>query len=412
MTTTAPEVDARELRDGVMAFIDAEVLTIQAEIEDILHDPRRYWREDGRLCDEVVDARRRARVASARAGYYTMFCPEELGGGGLGAGVYFTVWESICRRFGSPQTQLPFYVLAHTSTGPTALWLHASAELRATMLPRLLAGESQGAFAMSEPNAGSDAWGMQSTAVRDGDEWVLNGTKQWATWGPTADWIITFAIDDKERFAARRGGLTAFFVPTNSPGYRLDSIVGTYDELGGEECILSFNDVRIPDEYRLGPVGEGFAVAMQGSAGLKLTKVGRTVGLATWAYQKALEYSKVRRTFGKTLSEHQTVQNMLAESRIDIQIGRLFAKDVAAKLDNGAPVRGESAMMDAWVFEAMYRVYDRSVQILGGMGISNELRMTHGFHMLRTARFSEGPTEVQMRMVANHILRGNLDVEW
>ncbi len=239
MTTTDPGISSRALRDGLMSFIRAEIMPIQEKIARIFEDPRLFWREDGRACQQVVDARREARMASARAGYYTMFCPKELGGGGLGARAYFEVWEPISRTFGSPHTQLPYFVLAHTSTGPTALWLHASESLRAEWLPRLMAGEAQGSFAMSEPNAGSDAWMMTTTAKRDGDEWVLNGTKQWATHAPTADWVITFAVTNRERFAARKGGVTAFFVPTNTPGYRIDSIVTSPMVLPRASCTMA-----------------------------------------------------------------------------------------------------------------------------------------------------------------------------
>jgi acyl-CoA dehydrogenase len=406
MTTTNPaSVDAAELQHGLFAFIEQEVMPIQREVEHLLHDPRRFWAEDGTVAPAVLDARARTRQASARAGFYTMFCPEELGGGGLGSRLYFDIWEELCYRYGSPQTQMPFYVLAHTSTGPSALWLHASEELKGKVIEPLSRGELVGAFAMSEPDAGSDAWMMTTRAVRDGDEWVINGSKMWATYGPTADFVITFAVTDPERFAARRGGLTCFYVPTDSPGYKVDSIVKCYDELGGEECIITYDDVRVPDQHRLGPVGDGFNVAMQGSGQLKLTKTGRTIGLTRWSIDRALAYAEVRRTFGHTLHDHQTIQNMLAESCTEVYASKAMAWDIADKLDRGLDPHFERSMANSFIFEAMYRAYDRSMQILGGMSIANETNMIQGWHTLRVCRMSEGPTEVQRRAVARQLLR-------
>ncbi|MGE0136936.1 MAG: acyl-CoA dehydrogenase family protein [Ilumatobacteraceae bacterium] len=399
------ETSARELHDGLFAFIDQAIMPIQREIEHLLHDPRRYWAEDGRVAPEILDARQRTRQASAAAGFYTMFCPTEFGGGGLGSRMYFDVWEELCYRYGSPQTQLPFVVLAHTSTGPSALWLHASDELKDEVIGPLSRGELAGSFAMSEPDAGSDAWMMTTKATRDGDEWVINGSKMWATYGPTADFVITFAVTDAERFAERKGGLTCFYVPADAPGYKVDSIVKCWDEPGGEECIITFDDVRIPDRYRVGPVGEGFRVAMQGSGQLKLTKTGRTIGLARWSVDRALEFARVRKTFGKTLDEHQSIQNMLADSCTEIYASKAMAWDIADKLDRGLDPHFERSMANTFVFEAMYRVYDRSMQILGGMSLANESNMIQGWHTLRVCRISEGPTEVQRRAVARHVLR-------
>lgn len=403
-------VNAAQLKDGLFAFIDREVMPIQEGLGEYFTNPRLYWREDGRLSDEVLQARKQVRMASARAGYYTAFCPVELGGEGLGARLYYEVFEELLHRYGPPNHQMPMYVLAHTSTGPTALWNHASDALKAEVLPPLSRGELQGAFAMSEPDAGSDAWGIKTAAVKDGDEWVLNGQKQWASWAPTADFVTTFAVTDQAAFSARKGGLTCFYVPTSTPGYRLESIVPVLGDIGGEECILSYNDLRIPDTYRMGPEGEGFAVGMQGSNQLKMTKLARTTGMSRWAHEQALAYAQVRRTFGKTISEHQTIQNMLAENAIEIYTMRLMGASLAEKLDAGTSVRGEHAMADAFVFAASNRVFDRSMQILGGMGMTNDARLFSGWQLTRIARISEGPTEIQMRTIANELLRGRLRI--
>jgi acyl-CoA dehydrogenase len=147
---------------------------------------------------------------------------------------------------------------------------------------------------------------------------------------------------------------------------------------------------------------------MQGSHGLKMTKIGRATGLARWAHEKALAYAKVRETFGKTLTEHQTIQNMLAQNAIDIYTCKLMGHDLAKKLDAGTQVRGEHAMADAFVFDASYKVLDRSMQICGGMGMTNAAELIGAWPTLRIARISEGPTEIQMRMIAQELIRGRL----
>jgi acyl-CoA dehydrogenase len=190
----------------------------------------------------------------------------------------------------------------------------------------------------------------------------------------------------------------------------MESIVRVFDEIGGEEAILSFSDVRIPDTYRIGPANQGFRVAMQGSDQLRLTKLGRVIGLGRWALGQAFEYSQSRRTFGKALSEHQTVQNMLAESCIRVHAAKLMSIDLADKIDRGESVRAETAMTHAYTVEAMYEVYDRAMQVLGGMGLANETGFINGWHHIRVARIAEGPTEIQLRTIMNQLLRGGVSL--
>ena len=406
MVSADTHVTSKDLQNGLFAFIDSEIRRIEGEHAEYFGGTGSYWGSDGRLPDEIVGARRKARMASAEAGYYTMFCPTELGGGGLGARAYFDVWEELCFRYGSPQTQLAFHVLAHTSTGPSALWLYASSSLKEAIIEKLARGELQGSFAMSEPNAGSDAWMMSTRARSEGSTWVLNGTKQWASYSPTADFLLTFAVTDPETYRKRRGGLTCFYVPTDTPGYAMDSLVPTFNEEGSEEAILSFTDLRIPDEYRIGEVDDGFRVAMQGSGQLKLTKMGRTLGLARWSLEKAIEYASVRQTFGTTLINHETIRNMLSASSVDLYAGLCMAREIADRLDTGDDCRFERSMANAFIFEAAYRVYDRSMEVLGGMSLANETRMIAGWHTLRACRISEGSTEIQIRAVGKGLLRG------
>jgi acyl-CoA dehydrogenase len=165
--------------------------------------------------------------------------------------------------------------------------------------------------------------------------------------------------------------------------------------------------VRVPDEYRLGEVGAGFYVAMQGSGQLKLTKMGRTIGLARWALDRAIEYALVRETFGEKLIDHQTIRNMLSESSIEIFAAKAMSYVIAERLDAGEDAHFERSMANAYIFDAMYRVYDRAMQTIGGMSLANDTGMIAGWHTLRVCRMSEGPTEVQLRAVGKSLVKGS-----
>ena len=257
-------VDEKQLIRGLHEFIDREVMPLQAALGETFENPRLYYQEDGREAKEITEARREARMASARAGYYTMFCPKEFGGADLGIRLWFLCWESIFHRYGAPTNQLPYFVLSHFTGGPHEVWQHASESLKGKIIPDLSAGKLQGCFGMSEPDAGSDAWMMRTAAVRDDGDWVINGSKQWTSWAPSADFVMVYAVTNKELAAERKRGITCFYVPTIAPGFRIESIIKLFGQLGGNEAVLSFTDVRVPDEYRVGEVDKGFALAMLG----------------------------------------------------------------------------------------------------------------------------------------------------
>ena len=187
---------------------------------------------------ELVEAKREVRRSSARAGYYTMFCPENLGGGGLGSETFFLVMEALYQRYGAG-SDLVYDMISHWASGPSGLWDHVSPRLAADIRPRVFSGELLGCFGMSEPEAGSDAWGMKSSAVRDGDGWIINGSKQWTSFAPWADYCMVMAVTDSESAARHRGGISCFYVPTSAPGFTVESVIGMHGELGGSEAILS-----------------------------------------------------------------------------------------------------------------------------------------------------------------------------
>lgn len=393
--------------DGLLDFVRSEVAPLEQSLGEVLDDPRLYYQEDGKQADALTQAQRTVRMASARAGYYAMFCPTEIGGGGLGERLQFLCWEKLHHRYG-PGELLAYRTISHWASGPSAIWSRAASLLSQDVLPRVMAGDLQGCFGMSEPDAGSDAWRMKTSAVRDGDDWLLNGSKQWTSFAPTADYVLAFAVTNPELAQAHRGGITCFYVPTSTPGFGMDSIIKLFGEIGGREGILSFGDVRVPDEYRIGELDRGFELAMLGATRGRFYNTARSVGLGRWAMERSIEYAKGRSTFGKPISEHQAIQHMLADCAVEIYAARTMGLDCAGKAEAGEDVRREAAMAKLFATNAATRIFDRAMQIHGGMGFTNELRLHEGWKTVRTIRVADGTDEILRNTIAKALLRGHI----
>lgn len=263
-------------------------------------------------------------------------------------------------------------------------------------------------FGMSEPDAGSDAWMMTTRARREGSDWVINGTKQWTSNAPYADYCYLFAVTDQEVHKQRMGGVSCFLVPMSAPGVSVDSVVRLFGEIGGNEGITSFTDVRVPGENLIGIEGQGFKLAMGGVSMGRVYNCARAVGQSRWALEKAVEYAKTRRTFGRPIAEHQGVSFKLAESAMDIYAARCAARDLTARLDRGErPIR-ELAMAKAICAEAFLRVIDRCMQVCGGMGLTNELRLYKAWQSARIMQLADGSAEILRETTAKRLLRGEV----
>jgi acyl-CoA dehydrogenase len=261
---------------------------------------------------------------------------------------------------------------------------------------------------MSEPDAGSDAWRMSTRARRDGDGWVINGTKQWISNSPYADYVFLFAVTDPELLRQRKGGVSCFFVPMTAEGAAVDSVIRLFGDVGGNEAILSFRDVRVPDSALVGELDNGFKLAMGGVGIGRTYNAARSVGLARWALEQAAEYAKVRVTFGRPIADYQGVSFQLADSAIDVHAGWLMALDLGERLDRGERAVREMAMAKAFCVEACYRVYERAMQICGGMGLTNELGLYKGWHQARRLKLADGSSEILRRTIAKQVLAGDL----
>jgi len=402
--------DEAQMIAGLHSFVDSTIMPIQHEIGSVFGNPRLYYDERGVESTQITEARRRARMESAKAGYYTMFCPTEFGGANRGFRAWFLCWESLFHRYGAPPTQLPFFILSHFTSGPHEVWQFASESLKAEVIPGLSSGKLQGAFALTEPSAGSDSFSMTTTAVRDGDDWVINGKKQWTSWAPVADFVMVYAVTNPALLQARKGGITCFYVPTNTAGYQLDAVIPMFGRLGGDEARISFQNVRVPDRYRVGEVDEGFKLALLGIRHGRLANAGRTLGLARWALDKAVTFAKTRKAFGVTISEHQTIQNYLAESAIDLYAGRAMALDCATRIDNGEDARAEVSMVKAFTTKVAFTSIDRSMQVHGALGLANETGLTEAWMNTRMTHVAEGTNEIQLRSIAQLLLSGRVNL--
>ena len=412
------ETLAKGIIDGMCGFIDAEVLPLEQQYRELLADERKLFKDDGRLVDEIAAARLTVRRKSAESGFYTLLAPAEVGGSGALFAAAVLVLEAIYRRYGPGRLLigwsngfLTMPILASFVDGPSHMFLNAGEGVRRDVLPQLLAGEKTLCFGLTEPDAGSDVWGLKSKAQRDGDDWVINGTKQWITNAPYADYAAVFAVTNPDLVAQRRGGITCFLVNATSEGYSVPSVLPVMGHPASDCGIITLDDVRVPNDRVMGEVDQGFQIGMLGISEGRLTIAAGCVGMSEWALDRCLEYAKERKTFGQPLAEHQAIQFMLAESAIDIFTAKQTAVKTAQLVD-ALPTTGrmpvkEISIAKAYSVEAAERVLDRAIQIHGGMGLSSELQFQEGYRIARTLRIPDGTAEIQRRTIARQLLRGD-----
>jgi acyl-CoA dehydrogenase len=401
------EVETSEVISGLLAFIDAVVLPLEDKNADLLHDPRNLYDARGALAPAATALAREVRIASAAADYYGMFCPTEIGGGGLGSRAMLEAYESVYRRYG-PARLLVEAVIAHWASGPSFLCAGFSPGMRDTLLADIMAGRVSTCFGMSEPNAGSDAWMMSTHARKDGDGWVISGTKQWTSNAPYADFCYLFAVTDPVIHRERKGGVSCFLVPMAAPGVSVDSVIRMFGHIGGNEAIVSFTDVRVPAANLIGAEGEGFRLAMGGVSLGRVFNSGRALGLSRWALERAVDYAKTRQTFGRPIAEYQGVSFKLAECAMDIYAAKGAARDLTERLDRGErPIR-ELAMSKAICAEAFLRVADRCMQVCGAMGLTNELEMYKAWHSAKAMQLADGSAEILRETIAKRLFRGEV----
>ena len=403
---------------GMLQFVESEVVPMEKELGSILTDERKFFDETGLARSEVLEARRDVRMKSAKAGYYGMFAPESVGGGGIGVRVMVFVEEALYRKFGPGRPLITWAkgflsqpVLASFVDGPSHMLMSVSDTVRKEFVPAIASGEKTVCFALSESEAGSDVWALKTRARRDGDDWVISGSKQWITNGPYADYPIVFAVTNEEMLAQHKGGITAFLVENTAPGYSLDGVLRVMGHQGGDCGSMTFDEVRVPADRVVGQLDQGFQVAMFGISEGRIAIASNMIGMCEYALDRSLEYAKQRKTFGQPIAEHQAIQFMLADMAIDIFTMKYMVLQTAALIETfpqtgRLPVK-EISIAKAYSVEKAQEVYDKAIQVHGGMGLSNELPLEEGFRICRTLRIPDGTGEIQRRTIARQMLRGD-----
>ncbi|WP_144730830.1 acyl-CoA dehydrogenase family protein [Extensimonas perlucida] len=403
--------DTQAIAEALLRFVEREVLPLEEQHRELLGSERTMFDARGRYVPEVLALRRQVRMRSAELGFYNLFGAESLGGGGQGALAMAHIQEALNHRVGPAHPLVQTVVISSPFTnGLSPVLRYLKPEVFALYGAGIASGEKTLCFGLSEPDAGSDVFGMKTRAVRDGDEWVITGTKQWITNSPYADYAMVFALTDPEAAARHKGGVTGFFVDTRAPGFAVPRVINTMGHLGGDTGVIVLEGVRVRDDHRLGEVGRGLQVAMDGVNTGRMGMAASCLGLARWALDQATEYAKVRKTFGVPIAEHQAIQFMLAESAMDIYAAKNMIQNCAWRLDTGRNATAQVSMVKAFSTEMLGRVMDRSIQIHGGMGLTNELRLEEGYRYARVMRIPDGTAEIQRRTIARQLLGGHVDL--
>ncbi|MGE4409324.1 MAG: acyl-CoA dehydrogenase family protein [Sphingobium sp.] len=332
-------------------------------------------------------------------GYFGMALPEEYGGLGLGALAQAAVQIELARL--PPQ----FWTELRPLMGPGAKNIihRASDAQRAQLLPGMATGEIPIAFALTEPNSGSDPGSMRTTAVRNADGWRINGSKTFISNGKKAKYVIVYAYTDKS--AGPRNGISAFLMPADTPGF---SVTGTIELMGTATpgvFELSFDECQVPADALLGEEGQGFRYALEGLNEGRINVGATAVGMGEYALELALEEAKVRPAFGGVISNFQAIQHYLANMATDMRAARLMLLDAAWRYDNGEKRRELASMAKLFATEAGSRTVDMAVQIFGGNGYCRGFAVERLYRDIRITRIYEGSSEIQRNTIARELLR-------
>jgi acyl-CoA dehydrogenase len=322
---------------------------------------------------------------------------------------YYVAWEHTFRLCG-PHNWLAVYAISHWAFGPSRLLERVTEEARGEILGGMLEGRTSMCFGLSEPGAGSDAAALTTKAVPDGNGWRISGRKIWTTNAPIADYCIIFAQTDPERAAARKGGISAFLVPTDAPGFEVESIIAMHGAVGGNEAQLVFEDIRVEPSQLVGELHDGFKNAVFGVSMGRIYNSARALGLARWSLELALDYAGTRQAFGKPISEYQGVTFPLAESAMELHGAHLMGLNAAMLLDKGELAIKELSMAKAYAVEVGARAIDRAMQTHGAMGFTNELGLTEAYNTVRVVNVADGTNEILRRTIAHRLLGGDVEL--
>ena len=326
-------------------------------------------------------------------GFLGMLVPEAYGGSDLGAIAYALALEEIAAADGALST----IVSVHSSVGCVPILRFGTDDQKQRFLPRLASGAWIGGFALTEPQAGSDASALRTRARRDGDHYVINGAKQFITNGKNGQMIIVFAVTDP---AAGKKGLSAFIVPTDTPGYAVTTVEHKLGQHSSDTCALSFTEMRVPVENRLGAEGEGYKIALANLEGGRIGIAAQAVGMARAALEHATAYAKERETFGQKIIDHQAVGFRLADMATQVEAARQLVLHAASLREAGLPCLAQASMAKLFASEMAERVCSAALQTLGGYGYLNDYPLERIARDVRVCQIYEGTSDVQRLVIA------------
>ncbi len=326
-------------------------------------------------------------------GFLGMLVPEEWGGSNLGTVAYALALEEIAAGDGACST----IVSVHSSVGCVPILRFGTEEQKQRFLPKMATGEWIGGFALTEPQAGSDASALKTRARRDGDHYVIDGSKQFITSGKNGSVVIAFAITDP---SAGKKGISAFIVPTDTPGYEVVSVEHKLGQHSSDTCALAFTNMRIPVENRLGDEGQGYKIALANLEGGRIGIAAQSVGMARAAFEAACAYAKERITFGKPIIQHQAVAFRLADMATKIETARQMVLHAAALREAGKPCLTEASMAKLVASEMAEQVCSAAIQIHGGYGYLADYPVERIYRDVRVCQIYEGTSDVQRLVIA------------
>lgn len=359
----------------------------RAEIGPHVHD----WDEHQKF---PIDAVKKM----GRLGYLGIIFPEEYGGAGLSYIDYAIVIEELSRV--DPSVGL--IVAAHNSLCTNHIYTAGNEEQKRKYLPKLVTGEWVGCWSLTEPEAGSDAGGTRSKAVRDGDEWVVDGAKTFCTNAHQAQVCVAMAVTDR---AAAQHGISAFVIEAGTPGFKLGKKENKLGMRASDTGEVIFTGCRLPASQLLGKQGEGFVDSLRILDGGRISIAALSIGTARGAYDAALAYSKQRKQFGRFISEFQAIQHKLVDMATGIEASRLLTYRAAALKDAGKRVTRESAMAKLFASETAVKVCDDALQIHGGYGFIKDYPVEKFYRDVKLCTIGEGTSEIQRLVIARQLLQ-------
>lgn len=369
----------RTVRRSVRTFCERELMPIAKDID-----------QEARFPWEVVEK-------MGKLGYFGVQIPKELGGAGMDAMSFIIVIEEVSRVCAS----LGLCLSVHYGVGAYPLMVFGSEEQKKRWVPPLSKGEKIGAFCLSEPNAGTDAAGIEATAIRDGDHYIINANKVWVTNGGVADICLIFARTDPE---AGRKGISVLVAERGTPGF----VVGDLEDLcgmrGNPVSTIRLNDCRVPVENLVGQEGMGLQIGLTALDTGRMGIAAQALGIAQAAFDEAVRYAKERHQFGVPIAKHQAVQIMIADMATQVDAARLMVYRAASLSDKGKPFSQASAMAKLFASETACEVTDKAVQVHGGYGYSKSYPVERYYRDARVTRIYEGTSEIQRVIISRGVL--------